>query len=228
MPSCPQCRQESRTGQRAFETLPECRICSGEAFQSYVVLPCGHCLCNACSEAVGFVVIQNGLELRRGNVQDGDLIFIKLANRDIWLAEQPNDTYCAVAGGEDVRAVFRVEFVQFEGRGSFRLVYHGRHPYLLDNNCLYAATTGSTKYDRRSNNTKQLWVLDHGGDVSLNYNTPVRFLDRYVFSYMAVNLASSAQNYSNGNGKYWVEAKYDRHMIGGFDNLFMILPAMET
>merc|ERR1712178_666672 len=168
--------------------------------------------------------------LDRSAVRHDDLVFIKVLDCDLWLSRNPRGTYCAVAGPETQRVPFRVQFVHFEGRPGIRLKYAKNHSYLGKNTCLYAATTGSTKYDVEAPNTKQLWVLDNKCNVDLMYNTPVEFMDRYTFSYMAVNTEASAAGYADEpgwtrNGRKWVEAKYDRDCTDKFRIRFMVVPA---
>lgn len=157
-------------------------------------------------------------------VRSGDVVYIKVHDTDdMWLCKQPWGTYCAAAGPEIAKARFRVEIVTFRGKQGIRLKYAEGSRYLESNTCLYAATTGSTKYDRSSNNSKQFWVLDdhHADNVDLCYDTPVHLMDRYVLSYMAVNTASNAGDYDGGRGKVWVEAKYDKHMLPNFKDQFI-------
>jgi len=153
-------------------------------------------------------------------VNNGDEVYIEVNNEQLWLAEQPCDTYCAAAGPESSRAKFRVH----KSAAGIRLQYVTHPGYYLGDDYLYlyAATTGSAKYDQRSGNTKQLWCLNNQGDIDLRYNTPVKLMDRYVDSYLAVNTTASASDYSGGANKVWVEAKYKRHLTANFRNEFVV------
>lgn len=162
-------------------------------------------------------------------VKHGDVVYIKVdaPNKDLWLSKQRKvETYCAMAGPKKERAKFVVEKGVYddEKRGELeyiRLIYKDSDSYLGSTyKCLYAATTGSTKYDERSDNTKQMWVLDSYGNTDLKYDATVQLMDLYVFSFMAVNLTASAKKYG-ASSKVWVEAKYARHMLKNFCNNFI-------
>merc|ERR1719419_1121393 len=108
-------------------------------------------------------------------VKNNDLVYIKVQGRNLYLADQLSRSYCAVAGPWDERTPFYVTFGQFQNKPFIRLKYAKHHGYLGSNKYLYAATTGSTKYD-----------------VNLKYDEPVQLMDLYVFSYMAVQINSDA------------------------------------
>lgn len=111
----------------------------------------------------------------------------------------------------------------------FVLKYHETASYLGSANVyLYASTTGSTKYDQHFDNTKQLWVLNKDCNIDVHYDTPVKLMDRYVFSHMAVNTTTCADDYTGGNSKVWVEAKYDRHVEKNFRCEFVFQRAEQT
>merc|ERR1719419_1192538 len=131
-------------------------------------------------------------------VKNNDLVYIKVQGRNLYLADQLSRSYCAVAGPWDERTPFYVTFGQFQNKPFIRLKYAKHHGYLGSNKYLYAATTGSTKYDVQRPNTKQMWVLNNKYDVNLKYDEPVQLMDLYVFSYMAVQINSDASGKKNG------------------------------
>merc|ERR1712130_615021 len=87
--------------------------------------------------------------------------------------------------------------------------------------CLYAATTGSTKYDKRSNYSQQMWILQKKQKptefTDFKYGETVQLMDTHFYSYMAVNLTASAASYG-APGKVWIEAKLPWHMLKNFCN----------
>merc|ERR1719474_591118 len=142
--------------------------------------------------------------ISENTVKDRDVVYIMVNASNLWLSKQTMETYSAMAGSQRERARFRVEFglykrflmENFDAK-YFRLIYMENDSYLTKGKsqyrCLYAAVTGSTKYDVRSDSDlKQMWVLDRTLNTNLKYGESVQLFDLNYRCNMAVNTGAIA------------------------------------
>lgn len=154
----------------------------------------------------------------RDQISNGDKVYIEISDDgektryrkqkgSLWLAEQPQGTYCAAAGRTSVRAPF---IVTFRNNGCIHFEYANGGSYLGQYRHLYGAKTGSVKYDTNGG-WQQCWKASETGSKLFYEDEPTRiFNDAYNGAYVYVNRDAKADAYTGGAGKFWVEFYDDK------------------
>eukprot|EP00929_Paragymnodinium_shiwhaense_P023651 TRINITY_DN14765_c0_g1_i3.p1 TRINITY_DN14765_c0_g1~~TRINITY_DN14765_c0_g1_i3.p1 ORF type:complete len:337 (-),score=38.51 TRINITY_DN14765_c0_g1_i3:400-1410(-) len=163
--------------------------------------------------------LHDGLGQGDDVVQDGDLVTLKLAGKDLYLAPiQPEAKYTTCAAVARLRpgtvaARFRVSFGTFEDKRFFRLILEDRHNYLREYKCLYAAGSGYAHFDVQSENSKQMLVTGTTLSTRLLYEKPLEFMDRNSYGYMAANFCNPVGLQDYPEAECWVEARYLHNVV---------------
>jgi len=169
-------------------------------------------------------VLKRQVEVGPERIQEGAKVYIYASTPQgkLWLAQPVSGSYCATATyNTSLRSPFRVTY----GRGNpetvsgyslehdyFRLEVLEGTSYVRSCVYLYAATTGSAKYDVKEDNSKQWFHTDSKRNLELCYENESFIVDSYMLSYIAILANSDCGTYDLGKDKVWVESKYEKHL----------------